>query len=114
MSQVQHLYPKADIPNELAGRIKETIDLRNSTIHYEAKAEQLGPHPIEGLTTNWVMRTYTCEAAYAAVETLADVVSAALTPGSSSIPEAEWFAKRHQGVGGAIRDRSEVPVDVTP
>jgi hypothetical protein len=114
VSQIRHVYPNAKVPEELAERIREAVDLRNDTIHYESKPEEMGPHPIEGLTTTWVMRTYTYEAAFKSVETLADVVSAALKTGRSNDREARWWAQQCRGVGQAIRKRASVPVDVTP
>jgi hypothetical protein len=113
LSQVRHLYPRATISADLAERVVETFARRNSTLHYASNPEQMGPHPL-GMATTWVARTFTVEAARESVGTLADLVSAAVKPGTSPVKEAEWWASYCRNVGKAIRNREKVPLDVVP
>jgi hypothetical protein len=113
LSQVRHVYPNAVITPDLAKRVRQTFDRRNSTLHYTSRAEQMGAHPL-GMPTTWVARTFTVEAARLSIDTVADLITAALDRGTSPVKKAEWWALYCRGVGESIRMRKKVPLDVVP
>jgi hypothetical protein len=113
LSQVRHVYPNAEIGPELADRIKEAFARRNETLHYSSRPEPVGPHPL-GMTTTWVARTFTIEAARKSVDTVADFVTAAFNPGLSEVKSAESWAHYCRHVGKRLRGRSTIPIDIVP
>lgn len=80
---------------------------------WSAGWKRMGKHPI-GLVTTWVARTFTVETARASVDTVADVLTAVATPGTSAIPESEWFDMYIQSVGSQLKLRSTTPLDISP
>jgi hypothetical protein len=113
LSQVRHLYPSADITPELEGRVLHAFARRNETLHYSSTPEQIGPHPL-GMPTTWVARSFTVEAAALSVNTVADLIDASFTPGSSHVKSAEYWAHYCRFVGKKLRNRSKVPLDIVP
>jgi hypothetical protein len=109
------VFPGAVLSDSLRASVSDVFRMRNLTVHYAATFEGLGPHPL-GIPTTWVARTFTVETAASCVDAFADLVTAVANPGTSAIPQAEWWASRNKFVGKALKARATapLPLDLVP